>query len=227
MDRDWLESQLAAGRSIESIAREVGRTPRRSGYWVNKHGLTSPHAPKHAARGGIARETLEPLVAAGPADPAIAEQLGVSYTTVRHWLKRYELTTTRRARHALRRVRTARAPSSASARRHGRATFVRSGRGGRYRCRAVPDRSRDRRRRRVKRASWSRRPAARCVLCGYDALRRARCISTTSIRPQKSFAVRRQGVTRSLEAASGRGAKCVLLCATATPRSRQDCCRSA
>ena len=39
MDRDWLEAQLAAGRSIESIAREVGKHPSTVGYWVPKHGL--------------------------------------------------------------------------------------------------------------------------------------------------------------------------------------------
>jgi hypothetical protein len=27
MDRDWLEAQLAAGRSMESIGREVGKHP--------------------------------------------------------------------------------------------------------------------------------------------------------------------------------------------------------
>ena len=51
MDRDWLEAQLAAGRSIESIAREVGKHPSTVGYWVKKHGLRSQHAAKHAARG--------------------------------------------------------------------------------------------------------------------------------------------------------------------------------
>jgi IS30 family transposase len=32
MDRDWLEAQLSAGRSIESIAREVGKSPSTVGY---------------------------------------------------------------------------------------------------------------------------------------------------------------------------------------------------
>jgi hypothetical protein len=32
MDRDWLEAQLAAGRSIESIAREVGKHLSTVGY---------------------------------------------------------------------------------------------------------------------------------------------------------------------------------------------------
>jgi len=65
MDRSWLERELRSARSIESIAREVGRAPSTVSYWVAKHGLVSSHAAKHAARGGIAREELEPLVAAG------------------------------------------------------------------------------------------------------------------------------------------------------------------
>src|SRR3954447_20194781 len=98
MDAEWLASQLGSGRSIESIAREVGRSPSTVAYWVAKHGLASAHAPRHAARGGIAREALEPLVAAGMAIRAIPEELAVSDTTVRHWLKRYELTTPRARR---------------------------------------------------------------------------------------------------------------------------------
>ena len=98
MDRDWLASRLSEGRSIESIAREAGRSPSTIGYWVNKHGLTSTHAPKHAPRGGIDRTELETLVAQGIPIRQIAEELGVSYTTVRHWLKRYGLTTPRARR---------------------------------------------------------------------------------------------------------------------------------
>jgi transposase len=98
MDRDWLEAQLAAGRSIESIAREVGKHPSTVGYWVKKHGLRSQHAERHAARGGLARETLEPLVLQGCSLRAIAERLDVSYATVQHWVRRYDLTTVRAAR---------------------------------------------------------------------------------------------------------------------------------
>ena len=39
MDKNWLETQLAAGRSIESIAREVGKHPSTISHWVAKHGL--------------------------------------------------------------------------------------------------------------------------------------------------------------------------------------------
>ena len=65
MDRSWLKEQLAAGRSIESIAREVNRDPSTVSYWVHKHGLQSSHAAQHAARGGIERDALEDLVAEG------------------------------------------------------------------------------------------------------------------------------------------------------------------
>src|SRR3954463_9037916 len=93
MDADWLTSQLAAGRSIESIAREAGRSPSTVAYWVNKHGLTSRHAPKHAARGGVSRAQLESLVEDGRSTREIARELSLSTTAVRHWLAKYGLKT--------------------------------------------------------------------------------------------------------------------------------------
>jgi len=65
MDREWLAAQLADGRSIESIAREVGKSASTVGYWVNRHGLSSRHAKRHAPRGGIERERLRALVEEG------------------------------------------------------------------------------------------------------------------------------------------------------------------
>jgi transposase-like protein len=72
VDRGWLEQQLAAGRSIESIAREVDRDPSTVSYWVRKHGLQSSQAERHAARGGIERDLLEQLVAEGLSTRQIA-----------------------------------------------------------------------------------------------------------------------------------------------------------
>jgi IS30 family transposase len=100
MEKDWLAAELAAGRSIESIARDVGKDPRTVGYWVHKHSLVSRHAAKHASRGGIPRETLEGLVERGLPVRAMADELGVSFSTVRHWLGRYGLTTGRAQRRA-------------------------------------------------------------------------------------------------------------------------------
>ena len=82
-------------RSIESIAREAGKAASTVGYWVNKYGLSSRHAERHAPRGGIEREQLEALLAEGLSIRAMAERLAVSYTTVRHWLARHGLATPR------------------------------------------------------------------------------------------------------------------------------------
>ena len=57
MDKDWLEAQLAAGRSIESIAKEVGKHPSTVGYWVEEARLGVRARRQAAARGGVTRET--------------------------------------------------------------------------------------------------------------------------------------------------------------------------
>jgi transposase-like protein len=88
MDPHMLAAQLESGRSIEVLARELGRDPSTVAYWVNKHGLASTHAAKHASRGGIPREQLAALVEDGLTVRAIAERVGMSCSTVRHWLRR-------------------------------------------------------------------------------------------------------------------------------------------
>jgi transposase-like protein len=212
MDAEWLASQLSSGRSIEAIAREVGRSPSTVAYWVSKHGLTSAHAPRHAARGGIARETLEPLVAAGMPIRAIAEQLGVSYTTVRHWLQRHELTTPRARR--LADTADARAAGADTCQgqcpRHGSVTLVRRGLGA-FRCPRCRSEAVDRRRREMKRILVAEAGGA-CILCGYSGTPAA--LHFHHVDPTtKSFGVGYTGVTRSLAAARAEAAKCVLLCA--------------
>src|SRR4051812_34739520 len=94
----WLAEQLAAGRSIESIAREVGKKASTVSYWGKKHGLRSTHAAQHAPQGGIRREVLEELIARNLSVRQIADEIGLSATTVRYWLRRLELSTTTLAR---------------------------------------------------------------------------------------------------------------------------------
>src|SRR5262245_31905501 len=133
MEREWLEQRLEAGRSIESIAREVGRVPSTVAYWVNKYGLTSAHATRRATKGGIARDTLAPLVAAGLSTRKIAARLQVSQATVRHWLRKHDLETERAARRRLLEVQASAAnPTDATAvcPRHGRTEFRRRSEGG-------------------------------------------------------------------------------------------------
>jgi transposase len=213
MEEAWLASQLEAGRSIEAIARETGRAPSTVAYWVNKHGLASRHAPRHRARGGLTREQLEPLVEQGRSIRAIAAELDVSYTTVRHWLARHGLATARAARLAA----TAAAREAGSATivatcpRHGATTFGRSA-SGRYRCLRCRSEAVSARRRRVKQRLVEA-AGGRCVICGYERSPAALQFHHTAP-AEKAFAIAARGVARSLEAALAEARKCVLLCAT-------------
>jgi transposase-like protein len=211
MDRETLAEMLAEGRSIESIARETGRAPSTVAYWVKKFGLSSQHASRHSAQGGLDREALEALVAEGVSIRGMAERLGVSYTTVRHWLGRYELATPRARR--LAETAPARAAGAetteANCPVHGLTTFVRRGPDG-FRCRLCRSGAVHRRRREVKRVLVEEAGGA-CVLCGYQATLAG--LHFHHLDPaDKAFALSRQGVTRSLDAARAEARKCALLC---------------
>jgi hypothetical protein len=86
--RNWRRD----GRSRRSPGRS-GATRARSHYWVNKHGLVSTFAAKHAGRGGIPRERLEELVEAGYTVQQMARELRRGSTTVRYWLRKHGLST--------------------------------------------------------------------------------------------------------------------------------------
>src|SRR5947209_13659484 len=98
MDGMLLEGLVEEGLSLEQLTRRFGKHPSTIGYWVKKHGLEPPNRAKHAARGGLTRERLEPLVGKGLSIREIAGSLGVSGATVRHWLARYGLETARAVR---------------------------------------------------------------------------------------------------------------------------------
>jgi transposase len=206
MEEAWLRSQLDSGRSIESVAREVGRSPSTVAYWVNKYGLASQHAPRHAARGGIERAVLEDLVERGLTVRGIATSLGVSYATVQHWLKRFEMKTER-----ARRPRGLEADEvERTCPRHGPTAFVRYGPNDHHRC----ERCRKERvaaRRRTVKAILVAEAGGRCVLCGYD--RHLRALHFHHRDPaEKAFGLAFGGVARSLERSRAEAAKCVLLC---------------
>jgi transposase-like protein len=208
MDADWLASRLEQGRSIESIAREVGRSPSTVAYWVNKHGLTSRHAPKHAARGGIAREALQPLVESGLSIRLIAAELALSPTAVRHWLTKYGLRT-----QPSRYVRGTAKPASVlrECAQHGWTTFVGTGREGHLRCGRCNAEAVVERRRATKRQLVAEFGGA-CILCGFDTY--AGALQFHHLSPStKAFQIGGRGLTRSLEALRREARKCVLLCA--------------
>lgn len=93
MDRDLLKGYLEEGLSLERIAERAERHPSTVGYWIQKHGLCANGRSKHIARGGVAREQLEPFVERGATLREIAEDLDRSASTVRYWLRRYGLKT--------------------------------------------------------------------------------------------------------------------------------------
>lgn len=207
MERDWLEAELAAGRSIESIAREVGKHPSTVAYWATKFGFTSRHAARHQPRGGIERGELASLVERGLSVRQIAAKLHLSPTTIRHWLRRYALQTLPAAY----RIESSSgvAGSMRRCRRHGWARFVRSA-SGHQRCVRCRSDAVTKRRRRVK-AILVDEAGGRCVLCGYD--RYAGALQFHHVEPNgKRFSLADGGLARALEAAREEAAKCVLLC---------------
>jgi transposase-like protein len=209
MDRDWLTARLEAGDSIEAIAREVRKHPGTVAYWVNRHGLRSMHAERHAARGGLAREHLEPLVECGMSIRQIARELDRSPGTIRHWLREYDLKTV-----PARRVRRDGSTAPEVVRdcpRHGWTWFRRVGSQTHYRCARCVVEAVSERRRLVKEILVAE-AGGECAACGYRA-----CIGALQFHhldpASKRFSVAREGVTRSLERARAEARKCVLLCA--------------
>lgn len=196
---------------MAEIGRRFGKDPSTVGYWVKKHGLQAVNREKHAAQGGLMREELEPHVAAGMSTRQIAEALGRSQTTVRHWLREYGLKT----RHAesrgesvdMRRMRMEVVRRECP--QHGLTDFKRRNPSG-YRCLKCRSEAVVRRRRKVKRILVEEAGGA-CSGCGYS-----RCIAALEFHhlepAEKMFSLSHRGVARSLARARAEADKCVLLC---------------
>lgn len=167
---------------------------------------------RSAWRGGLSREQLAPLVASGGSIAAMAGSLGVSPTTVRHWLGRYGLRTER----------TTRLAATKAAREGGHATAVAIcpvhgadsvlvPRGDGFRCQRCRSDAVVARRRRVK-AMLLEEAGGACVACGYA--KSSAALHFHHLDPStKSFSIAGGGVSRSLARARAEAAKCVLLCA--------------
>jgi hypothetical protein len=190
MDEAWLRAELAKGRSIEEVARDVGRP---------------------AGGGGINRVVLVEMVGRGMSIRRIGAVVGVSATTVRYWLREYGLATAQ----ANRRRQSAEAKAAGlrstelRCARHGLTRHVRRRDG--FRCAKCEAARVSAARRRMKR-QLVQEAGGRCALCGYD-----RCVAALQFHhldpATKHFHVSREGVTRSLAAARAEARKCVLLCA--------------
>jgi transposase len=208
MDRADLQQLLNEGRSLAEIGRAVGLHEATVGYWVKKHGLKPANQARHAAKGALTRAELVPLVETGMSTAQIAEELGRSKTTIRHWHCEFGLKT----HWADRRVASSENIEQLMLRcaHHGVAPFSRRRAGG-YRCNKCRAEAVSRRRRKVKRILVEEAGGA-CSLCGYD-----RCIAALEfhhlVPAEKRFALSRRGATRSLAAAKAEAARCALLCA--------------
>ncbi|MGH2834735.1 MAG: helix-turn-helix domain-containing protein [Solirubrobacteraceae bacterium] len=207
MDREPLEQLLEEGLSLAEIGRRFDRHEATVSYWVNKHGLTPANREKHASKGPLERDELERLVVAGMSTTQIAESVGRSKTTVRHWLREYGLTTQWAER---RRSSGHREPAlELRCSTHGVTTFRRRSQGG-YRCVKCRADAVSRRRRKVKRVLVEEAGGC-CAICGYKRSVAALHFHHT-VPAEKSFSLSHRGVARSLEKARREASKCVLLC---------------
>jgi hypothetical protein len=220
VEKAWLAEQLEAGASIEAIAREVGRDPSTVAYWVRKHGLTSAHAERHAARGPIDRELLGEIVSCELSIRDMADVLERSPASIRHWLRKHGLQTARAAR--LRVRRTALPLDAARDLRmcpdHGPTPFVLD-RDGYRRCRKCRVDSVVRRRARVR--SMLIAEAGGPASSAASTHSRARCSSTTWIQARSPS--RSAVATRARSSACARRRASACSCArTATLRWRRE-----
>ncbi len=212
MDKDVLQTLLARGLSLERIADRFGVHPSTVDYWVKKHELAAAHAGVHTARGGIPRRVLEQLIEEGGTHRSMAEALGVSVATVRHWLKRWNLQTRASVGRHTSGPRDAARPLEIqrTCKRHGMTRYVLRTDGA-YRCLRCQAASVARRRRAV-RQRVIEEAGGRCVACGYGDYVGA--LQFHHVDPAaKEFAISAQGLTRSLARVREEAKKCVLLCA--------------
>ena len=83
MDRASLEKLLRQGLSLAETGRRFDLHESTLGYWAHKHGLEAVNRARHAAKGGLTLEELEPLVAAGMSIAQIAKAVGRGKATAR------------------------------------------------------------------------------------------------------------------------------------------------
>lgn len=214
MDRVLLEGMLGEGLSLAEIGRRVGRHESTVAYWVERYRLEAANREKHVARGPLSREELAVLIADGASIATIAEAVGRSKTTVRHWLREYGLRTNRAVTRETGAAQFAAGAGSVRVNltcpRHGPTDFRRRADGG-YRCLKCRSEAVVRRRRRVKQILVEEFGGC-CRICGYD-----RCVAALEfhhVEPsEKRFALSNRGVARSLAKARAEAEKCILLCA--------------
>jgi transposase len=211
VERARLKSYLDAGMSLDAIARQVGKHPSTVSYWLRKHGLEANGGARHQPRGGIRRESLEPLIQEGLPVREIAARLDRSQSSVRYWIDQYMLPSPKQVRNRAKddaRSRGDRTVERECA-KHGSTVFVVEN-SGRARCRRCRQEAVVRWRRRVK-ARLVAEAGGACAICGYD-----RCSAALEFHhldpATKSFGLSAHHVTRGFEELLAEARKCVLLC---------------
>jgi transposase len=211
MDKASLERLLAQGLSLAQIGSLFERHESTVAYWAQKYGLAAVNREKCAARGGLSRETLLPLVESGMSIAQIAGAVGRSKGSVRHWLQRHQLATqTPQQRDRRRAARLAQASTVLDeCDKHGRTEHYLD-RHGYYRCKRCRSEGVVRRRRRVKELLVAE-AGGRCRLCGYD--RYFGALQFHHVDPAtKHFGLSIRGLTPSIATIREEARKCVLLC---------------
>lgn len=211
MDKDSLQELLGRGLSVEEIARRFGRHPSTVSYWMKKYGLVAVGKDKHSAKGGIARECLEALVADRKSIAEIAAELDLSKPTVRYWLRRYDMRTIPSGRTAASQLAKNEGLAAVTlvCRHHGEVEHALCADGS-YRCKRCRSESVARRRRRMKEVIVAE-AGGRCCICGYDKYIGALEFHHLD-RAEKRLTLSRNGVTLALETLRAEARKCVLVC---------------
>jgi hypothetical protein len=160
---------------------------------------------------GLGYDQLVELVEAGMTVAEIAVSVNRCHTTVRRWLARHGLQTTRGASES--KQQQGRAAGlvtlKLNCRRHGETEFV-IDRAGAYRCRRCRVESVMRRRRKVKEV-LVQEAGGSCLICGYG--RYLGALQFHHVDPaQKRLGLAVGGMTLSLETMRAEARKCVLLC---------------
>ncbi len=214
MDRASLEQLLDRGLSLADIGRRFGKHEATVAHWVERYGLEAVNREKHGARGALSREELERLVGSGASIAEIAEAVGRSKATVRHWLRRFGLKTLNgRGWRATSIAQSAKSEGlttvSMICPHHGTTEFWLEGRGY-YRCKRCRSAAVARRRRKVKMILVSEAGDS-CCICGYA--RSMRALHFHHLDPSgKRLEINAKGVALSLEKLRAEAKKCVLLC---------------
>jgi transposase len=206
MEKEFLQECLAQGMSLEAIGKRVDKHESTVSYWLKKHGLEATRAEKHAAKGPPSKDELESLLVAGLSLREVAHRTDRSLTTIRYWVRKYELQSSRRRKRG---TENESREMVSSCRHHGETPFVREGRGY-YRCKRCRIEATVRRRHLLKRILVEE-AGGKCILCGYS--RCARALEFHHLDPAtKQFALGYRGCTRSLASLRAEASKCVLLC---------------